>query len=96
MVKIALISITCLLMAGLFAVASAHMMSGYVDCRLGEPFFNHTIPAPHLPDNCASNMRMLMQTLSRYFAFAFILLAVGTPLFFGWKGSGGQEYVSIK
>ena len=96
MVKIALISITCLLMAGLFAAASAHMMSGYVDCRLGEPFFNHTIPAPHLPDNCASNMRMLMQTLSGYFATAFILLAIGMPIFIGWKEGESGEYVSIK
>jgi hypothetical protein len=96
MVNRVLLTVTFLLLAILFATISAYLMSGYIDCRLGEPFFNHTVPAPPLPDNCSSNMRMLMQTLSRYFAFAFILLAVGTPLFFGWKGSGGQEYVSIK
>jgi hypothetical protein len=96
MVKKALIPIILLLLAVLFAAVSAYMMSGYVDCRLDEPFFNHTIPAPPLPDNCASSMRMLMNTLSSYFAIAFILLAVGMPFFIGWKEGESEEYLSIK
>ena len=77
-----------------FAISNSSMI-GYVDCRLGEPFFNHTIPAAPLPDNCASNLRMLMRTILNYFAIAFFLISVGLPLYIASK-SGSENQLSIR
>ncbi len=94
--KTFILVITFFSMAIASAVISVYLMSGYTDCRLSEPFFNHTIPAAPLPDNCASNMRMLMQTFFSYFSFTFIVLSVGVPFFVSWRDSKSDGSMSIK
>ena len=70
-----------LILAFFCSRGSVHLMDGYVDCHLEEPFFNDAIPALPLPDNCASQVRLLMQTLVAYFAIAFGCLSVLLPIF---------------
>ena len=93
--KKSLLFLTFLTLAISSFAISYYAMSGYVDCRLGEPFFNHTIPALPLPDNCASKVRMLMHTVLYYFAIAFFLISVGLPLYMASK-SGRENQLSIK
>lgn len=92
--KKSLLFLTCLTLAISSFAISSYSMSGYVDCRLGEPFFNHTIPALPLPDNCASKVRLLMHTVLNYFAVAFILISVGLPLYIASK-AGSENHLSI-
>ena len=94
--KMVFLVITFFSMAIASAVISVYLMSGYTDCRLGEPFFNHTIPAAPSPDNCASNMRMLIQTLFSYLSFTFIVLSVGIPFFVSRSDGKCDGSMSIK
>ena|SRR5947209_15636940 len=64
---------------------SVHSMDGYVDCRLDEPFMHDSFPADPLPNNCASGLRLLMQTLFGYFAIAFGFATVLLPIFIRWR-----------
>lgn len=93
--KKSLLFLTFLTLAISSFAISNYSMNGYVDCRLGEPFFNHTIPAAPLPDNCASELRMLMHTVLNYFVVAFFLVSVGLPLYIASK-SGSKNQLSIK
>ena len=64
---------------------SNYIMREHQDCRLDEPYFNHTIPSTPLPNNCASGTRMLTQALLQYIAIALILLPIFLPFFINWR-----------
>lgn len=60
-------------------------MREYQDCRLDEPYFNHTIPSAPLPNNCASGTRMLTQALLQHTAIALFCLSILLPFFINWR-----------